>query len=101
MTTHDIMAAQARAIEQGLNPATLAPFSKGWVRPSPDDVRLVLQLAGFTESQAGQYVGVDPRNIRKWKAGAPAPTYGGWCLLVYAAGLGMIPDNTAFDTVKI
>lgn len=101
MTTADIMSAQARAIEQGLNPATLCPFSKGWVRPSPDDVRLVLQMAGFTESQAGLYAGVEPRNIRKWKMGAPAPTYGGWCLLVYAAGLGMIPDNTAFDTVNI
>lgn len=101
MVTADIMAAQTRAIEQGLNPATLAPFSKGWVRPSPDDVRLVLQLAGFTESQAGLCAGVEPRTIRKWKAGAPNPTYGGWCLLVYAAGLGLIPDNTAFDTVKI
>lgn len=93
MVRTDIRAAQKRAIEQGLNPSTLLPFSNGWVRPSPDDVRLVLQLAGFTESQAGQYAGVDPRNIRKWKAGQPAPTYGGWCLLVYAAGLGMIPDN--------
>lgn len=99
MTTTDVAAAQARAIEKGLNPATLYPFSKGWVRPSPDDVRLVLQLAGFTESQAGQYAGVDPRNIRKWKAGAPAPTYGGWCLLVYAAGLGMIPDNQIPDSI--
>lgn len=63
MTTADIMSAQARAIEQGLNPATLCPFSKGWVRPSPDDVRLVLQLAGFTESQAGLYAGVEPRNL--------------------------------------
>lgn len=93
MTTPDIMAAQARAIEQGLTPATLYPYSKAWCRPSPDDVRLVLQLAGFTESQAGLCVGVDPRTIRKWKAGAPAPTYAGWCLLVYAAGLGFIPDR--------
>lgn len=88
-----IVDVQARAIEQGLNPACLLPFSHGWERPTPDDVRLVLQLAGFTESQAGLCVGVDPRTIRKWKAGAPAPTYAGWCLLVYAAGLGFIPDR--------
>lgn len=86
---------QARelAMEQGLNPACLLPFAQGWERPSTDDVRIILRLAGFTESQAGRYVGVDPRNIRKWKAGAPPPTYAGWCLLVYAAGLGMIPDS--------
>jgi len=88
-----IVEAQARAIEQGLNPACLLPFSLGWERPSAEDFRLVMQLAGFTESQAGQYVGVDPRNIRKWKAAAPPATYAGWCLLAYAAGLGMIPGR--------
>lgn len=86
----DITEARARAIGQGLNPATLLSYANGWERPSADDFRLVMQMAGFTESQAGNYVGVDPRNVRKWKKAEPAATYAGWCLLAYAAGLGVI-----------
>lgn len=85
--------ARLLAIDAGLNPETLVPFSAGWVRPSGDDMRLIMKLAGFTGSAAGAYVGVDPRQIRKWVAGAPAATYAGWCLLVKAAGLGDIPPD--------
>ncbi|WP_171884923.1 MULTISPECIES: hypothetical protein [Serratia] len=93
MTDSTIKAAQQDAIDKGLNPKTLLPYTAGWERPTGDDMRVIMTLAGFTGSAAGNYAGVEGRTIRKWIAGAPGPTYAGWCLLVYAAGLGMIPPQ--------
>lgn len=91
MPNTDILTAKERAIQQGLSPACLLPFSQGWESPSPQDVRIILQMAALTEHKAGLYVGLDQRTIRRWKSGTTAPSYAGWCLLVYVAGLGMIP----------
>ena len=90
MTDAKIKAARQVAIDNGLNPNTLLPYTDGWERPTGDDMRIIMKLAEFTGSAAGNYAGVEGRTIRKWVAGAPGATYAGWCLLVYAAGLGMI-----------
>lgn len=90
-----ILEARERAITMGLSPDTLKTFSQGWIRPTGDDVRIIMQLAGFTESQAAQCAGVDQRSVRRWKVAEPAATYGAWCLLVHAAGLGFIPQDGA------
>lgn len=86
--------ARALAIKNGLTPDTLIPYVDGWIRPTGDDMRIILKLAGFTGSAAGNHVGVESRQIRNWVAGKPSASYAGWCLLVKAAGLGDIPPSS-------
>jgi len=80
---------QVRAFEMGLNPATILD-SNEWVKPSPDDVRVVLKVGGWTGSQAAEIVKVTSRTVRKWTGGDQNIPFAAWCLLVERAGLGEI-----------
>lgn len=85
----DIQKAQVEAFNDGLNPSALVN-GEGWEKPAPNDIRLVLKLAGFTGSNAAKLLKISPRTIRKWTGGDQSIPFAAWCLLVERAGLGEI-----------
>jgi len=80
------------ALSQGLNGATLLPSGLGWQTPTGDDVRVIIDMCGMSSLEVAVLLGVDARNVRRWKCEQTKITYAAWCLLVNAAGLGYIPN---------
>lgn len=69
------------------------PASAGWERPTGDEVKEVLRLAGFTGSMASKALGLGAkgdRTVRRWTGGETAIPYSTWALLCDFAGLGPI-----------
>lgn len=64
-----------------------------WERPTGEEIKEVLRLAGLTGSQAAKALalGTDGgRTVRRW-TGAQSPiSYANWALLCDYAGLGLI-----------
>lgn len=64
-----------------------------WVRPSGEEVREVLRLAGFTGAIAANELGLGAngdRTIRRWVSEETEIPYAAWALLCDFAGLGII-----------
>ncbi len=64
-----------------------------WVKPTGEEVRTVLRLAGFTGSKAARVLGLGlkgDRTIRRWVGEDTPIPYPAWALLCYYAGLGLI-----------
>lgn len=64
-----------------------------WVRPTGEEVREVLRLAGFTGCQAAKVLGLGlkgDRTIRRWISEDSQISYAYWALLCDYAGLGLI-----------
>lgn len=70
----------------------LRPATK-WVRPSGEEVREVLRLAGFTGAVAAKELGLGPngdRSIRRWVSEDTDIPFAAWAVLCEFAGLGII-----------
>jgi hypothetical protein len=64
-----------------------------WARPSGDEIREAMPLAGFTAARAGLSLGLGPtgdRAVRRWLAEVAPIPYAAWALLCHLAGLGII-----------
>lgn len=99
MTTFKDKVLRDAVIELGLNPDTLKPAQE-WTQASPDDVRLMLKIAGLTGVQAASLLGLDARTIRKWTGGGASIPFSAWALLVNESGLGLIAKRPVKGVVK-
>lgn len=73
--------------------ACLQPAGPHFQRPSGDEVREVLHLAGFTAGQASRALGLGAqggRTVRRWISEDSAIPYACWALLCDFAGFGCI-----------
>ncbi|GAW47596.1 transcriptional regulator [Vibrio sp. 1733] len=64
-----------------------------WSRPTGEEIREVLRLAGLTGSQAAKKLGLGPsgsRTVRRWTGEESNIPYSAWGQLCYLAGLGVI-----------
>lgn len=64
-----------------------------WTRPSGEEVRQVLRMAGFSGATAARKLGLGAkgdRTVRRWTGGETPIPYTAWALLCNFAGLGMI-----------
>jgi hypothetical protein len=64
-----------------------------WVRPTGEELREVLRLAGFSGSQAARVLGLGlkgDRTVRRWTSGDSEIPYAAWALLCDFAGFGAI-----------
>ncbi len=64
-----------------------------WQRPTGEEIREVLRLAGFTGEAAAKALGLGAngdRTVRRWVGEETAITYAAWALLCEFAGLGII-----------
>lgn len=71
-----------------------------WVRPTTDEIREILRLAGFSGGEAARRIGVrgkdgksGGRTVRKWISGEADIPYAAWALLCHYAGFGIIWEN--------
>lgn len=66
------------------------PFGAGWVCPTPEEIRTLMQIAELTGSKAATLTGLkDSRTVRRWIGEIP-PFLFGLAILVEYAGLGKI-----------
>lgn len=68
-------------------------------RPSPEEIRAVLELAGLSGAGASDYLGLGRgggRTVRRWTGGDSHIPYAAWALLCHAAGLGEIWKHTPY-----
>lgn len=64
-----------------------------WTRPTGNEIKEVLRLAGFTGSQAAKKLGLGQgadRTVRRWTREETKIPYADWALLCWFAGLGKI-----------
>lgn len=64
---------------------TLLSFDSGWLQPSAEEVRALLSYIKFSGSDAGKYVGVSSRTVRKWVGGQSPIPYAAWAVLIERA----------------
>lgn len=77
-----------------LNPA------HSWVRPTGDEIKEVMRLAGLSGAQAAAKLGLGVgggRTVRRWLAKDYEIPYAAWALLCYFAGLGLIFNDQAHE----
>jgi len=83
-----------------IRPTCLCPCTEEWEKPTGDEIREVLRLAGFSGAKAAQKIGLGKkgdRTIRRWISEETNIPYAAWALLCDFAGLGNIwrdKDNT-------
>lgn len=71
----------------------LCPFAQGWSKPTGEEIREVLRLAGFSGSQAAKALGLGEkgdRTVRRWIGEDSAIPYAAWALLCDFAGFDCI-----------
>lgn len=64
-----------------------------WSRPTGEEIREVLRLAGFTGALAANSLGLGPngdRTVRRWVSEESEIPYAAWAVLCHFAGLGII-----------
>ncbi len=67
----------------------LLPFADpGYTKPTPDEIRAALSMAGLSGNGAAQLLGLSSgRKVRAWTSGESDMPYSAWRLLLQAAGL--------------
>lgn len=76
--------------------------ASSWVRPTGEEIKEVMRLAGLSGSQAANKLGLGTgggRTVRRWIADDFHIPYASWALLCYFAGLGLIFDDQERDQV--
>ena len=79
-----------------IRPECLRPYADGWEQPTGEEVRMVVNLANFSGSQAAKALGLGSqggRTVRRWIGEETPIPYAVWALLCNYAGLGCIWKN--------
>lgn len=61
-----------------------------WVQPTPEEIRLVISLSGWSQSETARFLGVTTRQVNRWVKGEAKISYSAWAILCHQAGLGKI-----------
>lgn len=80
-----------------IRPECLRPAADNWERPTGEEVRAVLQLAGITMSDAAKVLGLGEkgdRTVRRWVSEESKVPYAVWAILCDYAGQGLIWRDT-------
>jgi len=73
-----------------IRPSTLTRHANGWDHPSPTEIKIAMQFAGWRSVDFHKSVGVFDRTVRRWTSGEKPMPYATWCVLCSEAGLGEI-----------
>jgi hypothetical protein len=81
----------------GINQEALYPFADPRYRPpTPEDVRAVLRVLGWTGREAAKRLGLGKkgdRTVRRWTGGERKIPYAAWRFMLLAAHLVNIEDD--------
>ena len=75
----------------------LRPAMNGWIRPTGQEVREVVRLAGLTGGGAARVLGLGAkgdRTVRRWIGEDSSIPYAAWAILCELAGQGIIWKDT-------
>lgn len=84
MLTNEQKAAREAAIKAGINPDTLKSAVNGWARPTPEEIRILIDIIGDTLNSIAAQVGADRVTASRWCGGTRKisfTTWGLWFLL--------------------
>ncbi|HCU0050496.1 TPA: transcriptional regulator [Proteus mirabilis] len=74
-----------------IRPECFLSYGSGWVCPTPEEIRTLLQIAQLTGSKAAALTGLkDSRTVRRWIGGDTPIPFSSWAILVEYAGFGKI-----------
>ena len=74
-----------------IRPERFLSHGAGWVCPTPEEIRTLLQIAQLTGSKAATLTGLkDSRTVRRWIGGDTPIPFSSWAILVEYAGFGKI-----------
>ncbi|EPO2772426.1 hypothetical protein ACT7V1_004166 [Salmonella enterica subsp. enterica] len=90
MLTNEQKAAREAAIKAGINPDTLKSAVNGWVRPTPEEIRILIDIIGDTLNSIAAQVGADRVTASRWCGGTRKISFTTWGALVSIAGMGEI-----------
>lgn len=77
-----------------IRPECFLTFSKGWKRPTGEEIRELLFRAGLTNVQVSKLVGLShPFQVSQWKVGKVAISYASWVILCEAANREIPIEN--------
>lgn len=66
-------------------------YGAGWICPTPEEIRTLMQIAQLTGSKAATLTGMkDSRTVRRWIGGDTPIPFSSWAILVEYAGFGKI-----------
>lgn len=61
--------------------------------PSPAEITTAIRLTGLSSAEVGKIIGVDPRNVRRYKSGQiKVMPYAVWRILILYLGLVSMDD---------
>jgi hypothetical protein len=79
-----------------IRPECLRP-AETWAKPTGDEIKEVINLAGFSRATAAKVLGLGKgggRTVRRWIGGDTSIRYTAWAILCELAGLGIIWKNS-------
>jgi hypothetical protein len=68
-------------------PGLFADYSEIWKAPTPDEFKEMLRLMGLSGHKAGNLLGINPSQIRRWSTMEGEVPYAIWRLLSLYAGI--------------
>jgi len=73
-----------------IRPSALTAYSAEWDHPSPTEIKIAMQAAGWRAVDFHKAIGVNDRTVRRWLSGDKPMAYATWCVLCSQAGYGDI-----------
>ena len=70
--------------------SVLTQYANGWDYPSPTEIKIAMQAAGWRNVDFHKSIGVFDRTVRRWISGEKTMPYATWCVLCAQAGYGEI-----------
>lgn len=61
-----------------------------WVPPGSHEIRIALNMAGWSGVEFAKRLGTNDRTVRRWLADEREIPYAAWCVLCAQANLGLI-----------
>jgi hypothetical protein len=82
---------QTKSYPPAIRPECFLSYGAGWFCPTPEEIRVLIQVIGLTGSQVARLTGVkDSRQVRRWLGGDAQISFAAWAILVESAGFGKI-----------
>lgn len=82
---------QTNPFHPAVRPECFLAYGAGWIPPTPEEIRAVIGVTGFTGSQIARLTGVkDSRQVRRWLGGDAQISFAVWAIIVETAGIGKI-----------